>query len=198
MTMPTPAPGTPQQPDGAPVPQAPAVGFPLPAQSEGGADKPAGQLNAKHKTVLGCGGMVALFLIVTMIAAVVSPSEAKPPEAKPTPTVTVTVTATLTVTAPPPVAAKAPEASPTPEAAPQTAEVPDMTGKSGDLLVEALKTAGFADGYKATSFHDVSGQGRTVLLLTNWKICDQDPKNKAIPVTEKISVGVVKFGESCP
>ncbi|MCX5174319.1 hypothetical protein [Streptomyces virginiae] len=73
-----------------------------------------------------------------------------------------------------------------------------MTGKSGDLLVEALKTAGFADGYQTTSFHDVNGQGRTVLLLTNWKICDQDPKDKTIPVTEKISVGVVKFGESCP
>ncbi|MFD9368874.1 hypothetical protein ACFWA6_14390 [Streptomyces sp. NPDC060020] len=182
-----------------PTPQAPAPGFPLPTQPDSGDGKPGGQLNAKQKTVLGCGGMVALFLIVTVIAAVVSPSKAtEPAEAKPAPTVTVTVLATVTVTAPPPVEAKAPEPSPTQEAAPQTAQVPDMTGKSGDLLVEALKTAGFADGYKATSFHDVSGQGRTVLLLKNWKICDQDPKNKAVPLTDKISVGVVKFGESCP
>ncbi|MGW6842082.1 hypothetical protein [Streptomyces sp. NPDC054958] len=48
-------------------------------------------------------------------------------------------------------------ASPTPEAAPQTAQVPDMTGKSGDLLVESLKTAGFANGYRATSFHQRPG-----------------------------------------
>jgi hypothetical protein len=172
--------------------------YSLPPQPEGGPVKPGGRLDAKQKTVLGCGGMVAAFLMVLVIAAAVSPSEAKPAkpaEAKPAPTVT--VTATVTVSAPPPpVAAKAPK--PAKQAAPQTARVPDMTGKSGDLLVEALNTAGFADGYQATSFHDVSGQGRTVLLLTNWKICDQDPRNKAVPVTEKISVGVVKFGESCP
>ncbi|MFG2236065.1 hypothetical protein ACGFNX_39785 [Streptomyces sp. NPDC048723] len=85
----------------------PAPGFPLPAQPESGG-KPGGQLNSKQKTVLGGGGMVALFLIVTMIATVVSPTEAKPAEAKPAPTVTVTVTATLTLTAPPPVATQPP------------------------------------------------------------------------------------------
>ncbi|WP_141753618.1 PASTA domain-containing protein [Streptomyces agglomeratus] len=166
----------------------------MPPQPQGGLNKPGGQLNAKHKTILGCGGMLAAFLVVGMIAAAVSPSEAKPAAAKPVPAVT--VTATATVTAPPP--AKAPKPSPTKPAAPQKARVPDMTGKSGDLLVEALQKAGFTDGYRATSFHDVSGQGRTVFLLTNWQICDQDPKNKTVPVTAKISVGAVKFGETCP
>ncbi|MGW3324849.1 hypothetical protein [Streptomyces virginiae] len=117
MTVPTPAPGHPQQPDGAPAPKAPQAGYPLPPLPEDVPGKPASQFNAKQKTVLGCGGMVAAFLIVLVIAAAVAPSEAKQvkaAEAKPAPTVTSPPAASSSSASPSSSpAAAAPAASPT-------------------------------------------------------------------------------------
>ena len=46
--------------------------------------------------------------------------------------------------------------------------------------------------------HDADGQGRTQLIDSNWKVCDQTPA-PGTPVTRdtKVDFGAVKLAESC-
>jgi hypothetical protein len=69
--------------------------------------------------------------------------------------------------------------------------MPNLTGKSAAVAVEALGTDA------SITWRDGTGQERTVLLPTNWRVCAQLPKPGAgyggVPVT----LTVVKYGESC-
>jgi TM2 domain-containing membrane protein YozV len=45
---------------------------------------------------------------------------------------------------------------------------------------------------------DASGEGRSVLWSSNWKICSQTPKSGQLEISEKLTLNVVKVGETCP
>ncbi|MFE7129880.1 excalibur calcium-binding domain-containing protein [Streptomyces sp. NPDC057638] len=90
-----------------PYPPHPHV--PTPPPGAGGGTS----LDGKRKTLLGCGGMVAVTFVLALVAGACAPDDVVKAKAVPGPT----VTATRTVTAPPPVPPPtSPPTSPAPEA----------------------------------------------------------------------------------
>ncbi|MYS16133.1 hypothetical protein [Streptomyces sp. SID4982] len=79
------------------------------------------------------------------------------------------------------------------EAAPTTAggKMPAVTGKSVAAVRQAL------DSSTSLTIDDASGQGRMVLLESNWKVCSQTPKAGAALNGQPVTLTAVKFDESC-
>ncbi|CAL9365106.1 PASTA domain-containing protein [Streptomyces sp. enrichment culture] len=69
--------------------------------------------------------------------------------------------------------------------------MPDFTGKSVKVARQAL------DGSTSITVEDVSGQGRMVLIESNWQVCSTDPEAGAELNGQPVTIGAVKFGESC-
>jgi beta-lactam-binding protein with PASTA domain len=74
--------------------------------------------------------------------------------------------------------------------------MPDMVGKDLDDVEDALEALGATD-IKTT---DLSGEGRSVWVSSNWKVCTQDPREgtREVKPSERIRLGVVKGSERCP
>ena len=70
--------------------------------------------------------------------------------------------------------------------------MPDLIGKSLNVAAGSLPS-----GTSITA-KDISGQGRLIIVQSNWKVCSQDPKSGAQFNGQPVTFGVVKFGESCP
>jgi hypothetical protein len=79
-------------------------------------------------------------------------------------------------------------------ATPNTAggEMPRLTGKSVKVARLSL------DSSTSISVKDASGEDRTILVESNWKVCDQVPRAGAKLTGQPVSFTAVKFEESCP
>ena len=80
------------------------------------------------------------------------------------------------------------------QAAPSAAggAMPDFKGKSVQAARDAL------DSSSSITVNDVSGDGRVVLIGSNWQVCTQKPDAGAKLSGQPVVFGAVKFGESCP
>jgi hypothetical protein len=70
--------------------------------------------------------------------------------------------------------------------------MPDLTGKSLKAAIGSLPS-----GTSITA-KDISGRGRLIIVQSNWKVCSQDPRSGAQFTGQPVTLGAVKFGESCP
>ncbi|MFJ6087472.1 PASTA domain-containing protein [Streptomyces sp. NPDC092369] len=80
------------------------------------------------------------------------------------------------------------------QAAPSEAggTMPDFKGKSVQAARDAL------DSSTSITVDDASGDGRLVLIGSNWQVCSQQPVAGAKLSGQPVVFGAVKFGESCP
>ncbi|MET8859693.1 hypothetical protein [Streptomyces sp. NPDC004579] len=80
------------------------------------------------------------------------------------------------------------------QAAPSAAGrvMPDFSGKSVSAARDALAPDTSLDVI------DGSGQGRMVLIESNWKVCTQKPAAGAKLSGQPVALTAVKFEESCP
>ncbi|MBO0518392.1 PASTA domain-containing protein, partial [Streptomyces beijiangensis] len=69
--------------------------------------------------------------------------------------------------------------------------MPNFVGKSVKVARQAL------DASTSITVDDVSGQDRMVLLESNWQVCSTDPAAGAKLDGQPVTIGAVKFGESC-
>ncbi|MFD7690090.1 hypothetical protein [Streptomyces sp. NPDC059781] len=69
--------------------------------------------------------------------------------------------------------------------------MPDFAGKSVKVARQAL------DSSTSITVDDVSGQDRMVLMESNWQVCSTDPTAGAQLDGQPVTIGAVKFGESC-
>jgi hypothetical protein len=72
------------------------------------------------------------------------------------------------------------------------AEMPRLTGKSVKVARLSLDTS------TSINVKDASGEDRAILVESNWKVCDQNPKAGAKLTGQPVSLTAVKFEESCP
>ncbi|WP_329017253.1 PASTA domain-containing protein [Streptomyces sp. NBC_01601] len=79
------------------------------------------------------------------------------------------------------------------EAAPSAAggTMPSFTGKS----VAAARAA--LDSGTSFTVQDASGQDRFILVESNWKVCSQEPAAGTKVNGQPVTLGAVKFEESC-
>lgn len=81
------------------------------------------------------------------------------------------------------------------ESAAGTLTMPDLVGDGLQDAQNELQALG------ATNLEqvDATGQGRTQVLDSNWKVCTQDPAaGEAVELTAAIVLGSVKTDENCP
>ena len=80
------------------------------------------------------------------------------------------------------------------QAAPSAAggTMPDFKGKSVQAARDAL------DSGTSITVNDASGDGRMVLVGSNWQVCSQMPAAGANLSGQPVELDAVKFGESCP
>ncbi len=71
-------------------------------------------------------------------------------------------------------------------------KMPDLAGKSVKVARQAL------DSSTSLEVKDASGQGRNILVESNWKVCSQDPQAGAALTGQPVTLTAVKFEESCP
>ncbi|MEU3301588.1 excalibur calcium-binding domain-containing protein [Streptomyces sp. NPDC006678] len=146
---------------------------PVPPPPTGGAP---GTLDANQKTVLGCGVMAAVALVLVLVAGACSPDPQAGQQAVPGPTVT--VTARETVTAPP------------------AAAMPELVG---DGFADARQqTASLTDG-GLTAYSAYADVG----LPTDhddWTVCFQSPAGGTSPLSRQtaLTVHLVAAGTKCP
>ncbi|MFI8089732.1 hypothetical protein ACIF9R_15635 [Streptomyces sp. NPDC086080] len=69
--------------------------------------------------------------------------------------------------------------------------MPNFVGKSVKVARQAL------DGSTSITVDDVSGRDRMVLVESNWEVCSTDPAAGAELDGQPVTIGAVKFGESC-
>jgi hypothetical protein len=69
--------------------------------------------------------------------------------------------------------------------------MPDFVGKAVKVARQAL------DSSTSITVKDVSGQDRMVLVESNWQVCSTDPAAGAKLDGQPVTIGAVKFGESC-
>lgn len=74
---------------------------------------------------------------------------------------------------------------------PAGSTMPNFVGKSASQAEDALPNA-------SITWNDVSGQGRVLIIASNWHICSQSPRAGAPYSGVPVTFGVVKYGESCP
>ncbi|MET9401528.1 hypothetical protein [Kitasatospora sp. NPDC002965] len=72
------------------------------------------------------------------------------------------------------------------------ATMPEFIGKAVSVVHDSLD--------KATSIvaKDAGPQNRMVLVVSNWKVCSQDPAPGAALTGQPVTLKAVKFGENCP
>ncbi len=70
--------------------------------------------------------------------------------------------------------------------------MPDLTGRSLNVALSSLPAS------TSVTSKDVSGRGRMVLVPTNWRVCSQTPRAGTQFTGQPVTLGVVKYGESCP
>ncbi|MCW7947463.1 hypothetical protein AAW14_37510 [Streptomyces hygroscopicus] len=80
------------------------------------------------------------------------------------------------------------------QAAPSAAggTMPDFHGKSMKAARMALDTS------TSITVNDATGDGRLVIVESNWQVCTQKPAAGAKLNGQPVEFTVVKFGESCP
>ncbi|MEV8033906.1 hypothetical protein [Streptomyces sp. NPDC086182] len=71
------------------------------------------------------------------------------------------------------------------------ATMPDFTGKAVKVVRGAL------DSGTSITVNDASGDGRFVLMESNWKVCTQRPKAGAALNGQPVTLDAVKFEETC-
>jgi hypothetical protein len=71
-------------------------------------------------------------------------------------------------------------------------KMPDFKGKSVNTARDAL------DSSTSITVNDASGDGRYVLVESNWQVCSQKPSAGTKLSGQPVEFSVVKFGESCP
>ncbi|MFJ6659695.1 hypothetical protein ACIQNG_25580 [Streptomyces sp. NPDC091377] len=76
-----------------------------------------------------------------------------------------------------------------PEAA--GASMPDFKGKAVSVARDAL------DSSTSLTVNDISGEDRMVLVESNWQVCDQEPAAGEDLDGQPVTLGAVKFEESC-
>jgi hypothetical protein len=69
--------------------------------------------------------------------------------------------------------------------------MPDFVGKAVKVARQSL------DSSTSITVNDVSGQDRMVLVESNWQVCSTDPAAGAKLDGQPVTIGAVKFGESC-
>ncbi|MFJ8995590.1 PASTA domain-containing protein [Streptomyces sp. NPDC102279] len=70
--------------------------------------------------------------------------------------------------------------------------MPNFAGK-------AVKVArGALDSGMSITVNDATGEGRYILMESNWKVCSQKPAAGAALNGQPVTFGAVKFEESCP
>ncbi|MFF0747307.1 hypothetical protein ACFYVL_43695 [Streptomyces sp. NPDC004111] len=78
-------------------------------------------------------------------------------------------------------------------AEPEKAEgtMPNLVGKSVKVARESLPSN------TSLSVEDSSGQGRMILVESNWTVCTIDPSAGSALNGQPVTIGAVKFKESC-
>lgn len=133
---------------------------------------------SEHKVIAG----LAALILVGIIAGAVS-GGSKTPTAS-SPVATATDGATTPAVTP---AAVTPAAT--------RKKVPNYRGEG----LQAARDDAQKDGFSTVDSHDASGSGRTQILDSNWKVCDQRPAAGVMASTGRaIDFGAVKIEESCP
>ncbi|MEU2494511.1 PASTA domain-containing protein [Streptomyces sp. NPDC007883] len=69
--------------------------------------------------------------------------------------------------------------------------MPDLVGKAVKVARQTL------DSSTSITVDDVSGQDRMVVVESNWQVCSTDPAAGAKLNGQPVTIGAVKFGESC-
>ncbi|WP_425247557.1 hypothetical protein [Streptomyces sp. NEAU-NA10] len=147
---------------------------------------------------VGCLGVIGLFVVITIIGAIVGSGDKDNGKGAP-----------AAASAGNDKAASAPQAtSPTPTPTPtptpekdavtsdkaDSASLPDMRGKGLQSAQDQAQAAGF---YHLTS-HDALGRGRMQAFDRNWKVCSQTPAAGTHATDTKVDFGTVKLEETCP
>ncbi|MEU6520460.1 PASTA domain-containing protein [Streptomyces sp. NPDC046978] len=70
--------------------------------------------------------------------------------------------------------------------------MPNFKGKSVKAARDAL------DGGTSITVNDSSGDSRFILVESNWKVCSQTPAAGAKLNGQPVTLGAVKFEETCP
>ena len=80
------------------------------------------------------------------------------------------------------------------QAAPTTAggKMPNFKGDS----VKAARAA--LDSGTSITVNDASGDGRFILVESNWQVCTQEPAAGAKLAGQPVTLNAVKYGETCP
>jgi uncharacterized lipoprotein YbaY len=77
----------------------------------------------------------------------------------------------------------------TPKAGPT---MPNFHGKAVSAARDALPSD------TSLTVDDASGQGRVIIIESNWQVCSQTPAAGAKLTGQPVSFKAVKFGENCP
>ncbi|WP_020135062.1 PASTA domain-containing protein [Streptomyces sp. 351MFTsu5.1] len=72
------------------------------------------------------------------------------------------------------------------------ATMPNFAGKS----VKAARSS--LDSSTSITVKDASGEGRIIVVASNWKVCTQDPKAGAKLNGQPVTFTAVKYEETCP
>ncbi len=72
------------------------------------------------------------------------------------------------------------------------ATMPNFHGKAVSAARDALPSD------TSLTVDDASGQGRIIIIESNWQVCSQTPAAGAKLTGQPVSFKAVKFGESCP
>ncbi|MFD7230280.1 hypothetical protein [Streptomyces sp. NPDC059881] len=163
---------------------------------------PANQLGGKHKTVLGCGGLLFTFVLIGAIGSACSPTGSETTKKVPAPAVTVTVTATATVTPAANAAAGSPkraqESAPAPAASAEPVTTKARLSDHVGQQLQAAQDAAQAEGFLVLTSHDATGANRMQVWDRNWKVCSQSPGPGTLDTATTIDFGAVKLEEACP
>ncbi|MEV6176933.1 PASTA domain-containing protein [Streptomyces sp. NPDC052015] len=178
-------------------------GFGTSQQPGWGPPPPAPKRTSAGKIVgLGCLGIVAFFVVVTIIGAIVGSGDDTKADSSSTasaePGVKGDDKGTSVATSSAPAAAQETDTDTGTDTAKkddaETATLPDMKGKGLQSAQDQAQAAGF---FYLTS-HDALGRGRMQVLDRNWKVCSQTPAAGAHPTDTKVDFGTVKLEEECP
>jgi cytoskeletal protein RodZ len=148
---------------------------------------------------IGCLGIVGLFVVITIIGAIVGSGDKDNGKGASAASSASSAGNDKAASAPR-TTSPTPSPTPTPEKdtaksdAADTASLPDMRGKGLQSAQDQAQAAGF---YNLTS-HDALGRGRMQAFDRNWKVCSQTPAAGTHATDTKVDFGAVKLEEACP
>lgn len=147
----------------------------------------------RGKPIVGIvlGGLALLTSVMTTIGMLAPQSAAPASSAS-----SATPVTTSSETTPTPIPEPTAEVSQTPEApSPAAFTMPSLVGKNLQEAKNELQALGSA----ALDQRDASGQGRTQILDSNWKVCAQEPATgQKVATTTTVVLSSVKNEEPCP